>query len=328
MRADPDIGFICMAVYRPNEELLRLQVSSIAGQSVQSWKCIIGIDGEDVYTDRLVRQLTSHDMRFEVITFAERVGFYRNFERILAQVPPAASWVALSDQDDEWHASKLAVLMPHLQTVPLVTGRARVRTHGGASGSASIARLTVRRAVKLNALIIDNQVTGSLSLFRGSLLQQAIPFPEPTDQAFHDHWLGICAAVSGGIGLADHVVQDYIQHAGNVIGEGDTARLKGRLGRLRTASGSDGPRARLTYIRVHRWGWRVKMARLAMARFPEHSAHDDSVLRLYAQDRLSAKLVWAALVDCIRGDVPALRTLALLVGSAGRSPLDARSLEK
>jgi hypothetical protein len=60
--------------------------------------------------------------------FPERLGFYRNFERILAAVDPSADWIALADQDDHWYPGKLETMAPALESHALVAGQARLLT--------------------------------------------------------------------------------------------------------------------------------------------------------------------------------------------------------
>ena len=307
-------GHVCLAVYKPNPELLRIQIESLKSQTMLNWRCLVGIDGTDPEVERLVADLTRDDVRFTVVPFTERVGFYRNFERILKLVPEDVSWVALSDQDDDWKPEKLALLIPFLQENSLVQGQARVRRHGNAASQSEPVIITNRRSVGLAAMMIDNQVTGSLALFRGALLRQALPFPPSTDLAFHDHWLAICATLEGGITVLPNVVQDYVQHDANVIGEISDERLGSRLSRLRGASNGS-LMGQLDYLSRHRWGWRVNMAKTAMLGQAPLTGPQELQLKLYAQNRFSLGLLGAHVVACLSRQAPTARSLALLLGS-------------
>lgn len=303
-----------MAVYQPRSDLLAAQIESLKSQTESGWTCLIGLDGTDLGTEEMVRSFIGQDPRFTVRSFSDRVGFYRNFERILMCAPPSASWVALADQDDEWQAEKLAVLVPELAHASLAMGQARVRREGDESADGLV--ITARKSPRLSALLVDNQVTGSLAVIRAELLARSLPFPEATDQAFHDHWLGVCAVLEGGISVVDHVVQDYVQHGGNVIGEEKAGSFRDRMRRLESASGSSTLVPKLDYVRKHRWGWRVNMARSALVRYPTGHGGTLSVLEAFAADRVSVKLFAILLSDCIARRTPFSRMLALLVGSA------------
>jgi hypothetical protein len=210
-----ETGAIVLPAYRPDPALLRRQLESIRDQTVAAFVCVVGADG-DPAVGPLVRGVVGNDDRFRVIDFDRNVGLYRNVERLLAVVPPSASWVALSDQDDRWYPGKLEVLLPHLANNGLVLGQAAVVDRDGRTCGSP----TSRRHVALDLLVFENQITGSLCVFRRSLLDIALPFPPhhaPTQM--HDHWLGVCAAATNGYEAVDVLVQDYVQHGANLVGE-------------------------------------------------------------------------------------------------------------
>jgi hypothetical protein len=257
-----------------------------------------------------VRKTVAGDPRFRIIEFPDNVGFYRNFERLLARVPDDVGWIALSDQDDRWYQDKLAVLVPLLDDTQLVTGQANVVDRDGNSTGEP----TLRRRIGVTAEMIDNQVTGSLCVLRRELLDVALPFPAPTRSAFHDHWLGVCAAASGGFGLSPVFVQDYVQHDGNVIGEEKGSTLRQRLRRLAGES-EGGAFAGMRYLRQNRWGWRVAMSREILARADGLARGDERILRAIAADRFSFTLLRGFLSAVFAGDAPPLRAMALVAGA-------------
>lgn len=255
-------GAIAMAVYRPQPDLLREQVRSLAAQTVDDWRCHVGIDGTDEPTMNLVLELVGEDDRFVVHHFPDNVGFYRNFERLLARIDADAGWVALADQDDSWDADKLERLLAAFDSdasAMAVVGQARVVDADGA-----LLGDTARRGVSLGSLIIDNQVTGSLAVFRPRVIEVGLPFPEPTPASYHDHWLGLVAACLGRIEVLDDLVQDYVQHSGNALGEEMSKSSSGRLASL--AITSRDPRRMLDRLAIERWGWRQEMARTLVLR--------------------------------------------------------------
>lgn len=290
--ADPATGRGCivLAAFRPDPELFRRQLRSIQTQTVSSFRCLIVADGEADFVVDATREAVGDDPRFEVIGFGNRVGFYRNFERGLMAVPADAEWIALSDQDDAWYPEKLEKLLPHLRQSALVSGQARVVTYPeGEMLSAS----TERQDVELTAFFLDNQFTGSLSVLRGEVLRMALPFPSlRTPAEVHDHWLAVCAHFCGGARIVDDVVQDYVQHQANVIGESATGRFRptqswATLTRIaRRYEGGISPRrlARATYnVGV---GWRSTMAAALGERLPRPAPQDYSrVQALYGRDR-------------------------------------------
>lgn len=316
-------GYICMAVFRPNEARLAEQIHSIVRQSLEDWICLIGLDGPDEAAAGVLELLCGSDDRFRVFHFSDRRGHYRNFERIVSLVPETASWVALSDQDDVWYEHKLEILVPLLAHAALAQGNARIvdERGGGQVDSRVTSRVTSSR---LFPLILDNQVTGSFAVMRREALSRALPFPEPTDTAYHDHWLAICAHLSGGVVTVREALQDYVQHSENVIGEETSVRLVDRLRHLREISGGRSPLATADYLARHRWMWRVRMARLALERFPTIPPPDRAALGVFAGGQLSFGLARSTAVSVWHRDAPLLRALALVAG-AGWESLRARS---
>lgn len=320
-------GTICLAVFRPDRELLRSQIESIRSQSLQDWHCTIGVDGPDPSARETLDALIGEDSRFRVIEYADNVGFYRNFERLLEEVDHDSTWVALADQDDYWYPEKLQVLVPLLDRVDLAFGQAIVRAARQDSSHGGNPATTNRRSTTVSAAMIDNQVTGSISVFRRELLDRALPLPHATDSAFHDHWLGLCALVGRGIAVLGTPVQDYVQHGRNVIGEEQSRTFSARLEALASKSKGGGVRAGLDYVSIHRWGWRVSMAVALLARDPELLKDDRRFIEAVAQDRLTLPLLAGTAKEILARRVPPLRAFALLAG-AWRSPrvssMDAR----
>ncbi|SDP26802.1 Glycosyl transferase family 2 [Pedococcus dokdonensis] len=210
-------GAVVLAAYRPDPELFTTQLRSIQSQTHRNFVCLVGADSGVTEVRELVAAAVGGDDRFVVVGWEDNVGFYLNFERLLEQVPDDCTWVALSDHDDRWYDDKLARLLPGLRESVLVTGLARVvddRT------GAVLQPRTERRVVAPGALLLQNQVSGALCVFRRDLLDVALPFPRlHTVTQLHDHWLAMCAVAVGSYAVVDEVVQDYVQHASNVVGE-------------------------------------------------------------------------------------------------------------
>jgi len=297
-----------MAVYRPNPSLLEVQLRSIQDQTCADWICHIGIDGTDNLTAALLRELIGDDTRFVIHEYSDNVGFYLNFERLLNEVDSATSWIALSDQDDYWYTEKLAVLVAALDAndVQAVCGQARIAKPDGSSSGVS-----VRREVRLESLILNNQATGSLMVFRGELLNDVLPFPEPTSTAFHDHWIGVCALARGRLPQLPQVVQDYVQHDHNVIGEAQAESIGTRVQRAAQAGG--GLSRMIGYIRDERWGWRVRMSQ-RLLRLDPRSAQ--SFVRATAERGLNATILFHLVGAAIRRELPASRAISLMTGAA------------
>ncbi|MDQ6735739.1 MAG: glycosyltransferase [Nitrospirota bacterium] len=311
-----------MAVYHPSKTLLRRQIDSLKMQAHQNWTCIIGVDAADPETADILSASIGTDERFEIHEFESRVGFYRNFERILRLAPRDVTWIALADQDDCWYPQKLTTLIPLLSTYSLVSCQARLARLDDDTILAPN-KFTSRRVSGLGDLVFDNAVSGALCVFRPEVLEIALPFPKETDVAYHDHWLGLCALLMEGIQIVEAPLQDYVQHSANVIGE----RQSNAVRRFQSLGRRAGLRGFAKYLVLHRWKWRVNMCRAALQRTTSTNPSDREVLRAFARNRINAQLVVAAVRAARGGNVSGLRIAALLFGSLLAPAFERRSNE-
>ena len=92
----------------------------------------------------------------------------------------------------------------------------------------------------------------------------------------HDHWLALCAVATGSYTVCDEVVQDYVQHGANLVGE--TASHDGWtplsvVRRVRdladTYEGGHGPIACARACQVLGFGWRRLVLDTLSDRVPE-----------------------------------------------------------
>lgn len=313
-------GSIVLAAFRPDPVLFARQLHSIRDQTHADFECLIGADGDEEAIRELANRTLDADARFRVVGFDDRVGFYRNFERLLGAIDPRSGWIALSDQDDLWYPDKLETLLPELARHTLVSGQARLVAH---PSGAVIAESTVRHDVEPVQLVINNQFTGSLSVFRPELLDLALPFPALASRAqVHDHWLAVCAAALGGAHVVDTVVQDYVQHPGNALGESRLAESRFNPGRLWATlrqesaryegSASLGALARYRYNQV--LGWDAAMTLALAARLPASHPVVDGLRAIYAPHRRIGATLRFLARSVGTGFIPAGTALLFLQG--------------
>ncbi|HEY1595847.1 MAG TPA: glycosyltransferase family 2 protein, partial [Thermoleophilaceae bacterium] len=240
---------ICMATYNPPTELLHAQLDSIRAQTHGNWVCVVSDDCSDPERFAELEQAVEGDPRFVVSRSPRRLGFYRNFERALALAPVDADFVAMSDQDDAWHADKLESLLARIGDARLVYSDARIIDRDGRLISDTYWRERRNNHDDLLSLLVANSVTGAASLFPRELLGYALPFPPPQFAHFHDHWLGLTALALGDIEFVERPLYDYVQHGQAVLGHENANRmvtLRHRVGGLRRD-----PRERVRKWRMH-----------------------------------------------------------------------------
>ena len=234
-RIDTPIA-ICLATYNPDPTLLARQLESIRAQTRRDFTCLIHDDGSRLERWAAIEELARADERFRVFRAEHNRGFYRNFEAALALVPPSTPYVALADQDDVWYPDKLAACIERLDASPdtqLVYSDMRLVRGDGSVLAPSYWTARRNNFTNLDTLLFVNTVTGAASVFRGSLLDVALPFPPEQGRTFHDHWLACAAFVAGGLAYLDRPLYDYTQHESNVIGASELRpfTLAGALGR-------------------------------------------------------------------------------------------------
>lgn len=244
---------ICMATFEPDLALFRTQIDSIRSQIDRRWVCLISDDCSDPQHFQQLEEVLAGDDRFAVSRSAERLGFYRNFERALQMVPAEAELVALSDQDDRWNPEKLATLREALGDAQLAYSDQRLVDANGRVLRNTLWKGRRNNSSNLASQLVANTITGAAMLFPRELLEVALPFPEGPGFLFHDHWLGLAAMASGELAFVDRPLYDYVQHSGAIFGDVThgaqdqsppsaavrlRARLRptrGRLGRWRAA---------------------------------------------------------------------------------------------
>jgi glycosyltransferase involved in cell wall biosynthesis len=189
---------VCLAVHRPDPELLARQLASLDAQT---------------YGERVL-------VRFDD---AEGIGAYRAFERALERVPGDARFVAPCDQDDVWHPGKLAVLVEAVSApgVMLAFSDLRVVRPSGEVLSPTYWTDRSHACGDLADLLAVNVVTGAACVLRREVLDVALPFPPELDGSVHDHWLAVCALALDEVAYVDRPLVDYVQHGANLVGHAE-----------------------------------------------------------------------------------------------------------
>lgn len=210
---------ICMATFRPPIELFRAQIASLRAQTHTNWVCIISDDNTSNEHWDLVRFAVKGDERFVLFQSRTRLNFYDNFQNALSRAPADADFIALCDQDDVWRSDKIDTLLAAFgDDNRLVFSDARVVDEDGLVLSETFWSKRHNNYTDLPSLMVANTITGAASLFRASLLADVLPFPKQVGPAFHDHWIGLVALLTGGIAYVDRPLYDYVQHSKGVIG--------------------------------------------------------------------------------------------------------------
>jgi regulator of RNase E activity RraA len=210
---------ICMATFDPDPAMFETQIESIRAQTHRNWICLISDDGSAPGSREAIARIVEGDPRFEVSWAEANAGFYANFERALAMVPPEATHVALSDQDDRWRPDKLERLLAGLDPdARLVFSDMRITTRSGRVVADTYWGFRPVNYTDFGSEVIANTVTGAACLFEAPLLDDVLPFPPRHGAAFHDHWIGQVAMALGPVSYVDEPLYDYVQHDEAALG--------------------------------------------------------------------------------------------------------------
>jgi glycosyltransferase involved in cell wall biosynthesis len=224
---------------------IETQLRSIFEQTLPPRNIIVSDDASSDRTVEIVRTVAaeyfakSHPTSVMVLENTAPLGTVANFEKAVSAT--TGDFIALCDQDDVWSEAKLETLIGLFrddELLSLVHSNARlVDADGNSLGITLFEALAISQAlVKLELegggfplLMRRNTVTGATVLFRRSILDVALPFP---NDWVHDEWLAVIAAAVGKISVCDTALIDYRQHEKNQIGA-TMLTLKGRLAKLR-----------------------------------------------------------------------------------------------
>ncbi|MDM0028708.1 glycosyltransferase family 2 protein [Variovorax saccharolyticus] len=227
------------------------QVRSICLQSLPPTEIVLS---DDASTDGCVAiaEATLEACRSErpglaielrVIRNVPALRVTKNFEQAVRAC--SGELIALSDQDDVWHPERLARMAARFEQRPdlllLHTDARLVDSALKDLGQSLFHALEVKpfelawihEGRAFDVFLRRNLVTGATTLFRRSLLEQALDFPK---EWLHDEWLGIVASAIGRVDVLEDELIEYRQHESNQIG----ARRDTFLGKVRKALASRG----------------------------------------------------------------------------------------
>lgn len=207
---------------------IEAQLRSILDQTVLPDEIVISDDGSSDDTLAIVDRVlgaAEPSLSTRVIANPSPLGVVANFEQ--AMLACSGDVIVLCDQDDVWHADRVAVALDRLEQSPsllLVHSDARLVDGAGvplghslfdALGVSARERAEAAAGDELAVLLRRNLVTGATTMLRREVLDSAVPFPEGW---VHDEWLAMIAASIGDSELLDRELVDYRQHGSNQIG--------------------------------------------------------------------------------------------------------------
>ncbi len=329
---------ICMTTYKPPIALFKAQLELIQRQTHTNWICIISDDNTDNETYDRIRFMVKNDKRFVIFQNRTRLNFYENFQQVLCRTPIDADFVALADQDDLWYPQKLETLLRRFDAeTHLVYSDARVVDADGKVISPTFWNARRNNYTDLATLMMANTITGASSMIRASLLPDVLPFPKRFGPVFHDHWIGLVAALRGGIGYVDAPLYDYVQHSTGIIGHNynrwpgavaaflGVAKFAPNRSRMATAATATLKQALDDYQFV---SLKVMLARTLLLRFPHISPAQRRILERFSKFETSVRAALDEKLTAVKARRATLNLEGLLLWSMVGTRLRNHALRK
>lgn len=213
------------------ERFVGEQIASILSQTRPVDEIVLSDDASSDRTVEIVeaavaahRELRGVAPELVVLRNDPALRVTKNFEQALRHA--TGDLVALCDQDDVWHPTRIARLVARFDDpeVLFVFSNARqVGAEGEYLGHdlfEAIAMNPHERGLVESGRVFEqlmrrNLATGATVMLRRSLVDAATPFPETW---LHDEWLAVVAAAFDGVRMHDEALTDYRQHGNNQVG--------------------------------------------------------------------------------------------------------------
>ena len=213
---------VAMCTYNGSRYLLE-QLESIANQSRPPDEVVICDDRSSDATAEIARTFASSaPFPVRILINDENLGSTRNFEKCMALCE--GDIVALSDQDDIWHPSKLHLIEKAFMEDPLlglVFSDARLvdeklRPLGHTLWSTVLftkeKQERFERGGGFPLLVSRNIVTGATAAYRRTLNEVLLPFPALSGAWIHDGWIALVATAVSNVKPIAICLVDYRQH--------------------------------------------------------------------------------------------------------------------
>ena len=212
---------VCMAVYN-GSQYIRDQVASILPQLGEDDEVVVVDDASQDASFAILEGF--HDHRIRIIRQEYNRGVRSTFERALREA--SGKIIFLADQDDIWHADKIAKMMKAFTADPRVTLVLSNRELIDSNGRSLLQQLYGNSRFQPGVLsnLMKNRYQGSTMAFRREILEAVLPFPDGIPM--HDSWIGLVNAVIGRAVYLPERLLFYRRHESNVTaGRHGTVKL-------------------------------------------------------------------------------------------------------
>ncbi|MEA5459899.1 glycosyltransferase family 2 protein [Arcicella sp. LKC2W] len=237
---------IALCTYN-GSRFLREQLQSLANQTLLPTEVIITDDCSTDNTSEIIKEF-ENVLNIKFFKNDTSLKVTKNFERAISIC--SGDIILMCDQDDLWHADKLAKIHQYFQNntdkVAVFSDAELVDEKGESLGNNfwSVVRFHEwqrqqwKNGQEIEILLAGNRSAGCMMGFRKELIEKIIPFPMHIPEMIHDNWITIMAAMLDKIGIIEERLISYRQHSFQQIGtrpkeSGKAISLKDRFSRPR-----------------------------------------------------------------------------------------------
>ena len=206
---------VCIATYN-GERFIAQQLTSILNQLKPNDEIIIV---DDASSDRTLDEIRKiKDSRIELIVLEKNIGHVLAFEKALEKINNEI--IYFSDQDDVWFPQKYTKILDkfssEIDSCLIVHSLSSINNEGELifKNWLALPEINKKGFKFLLSELFQSKIFGSASAFKSNLLDIMLPFPRFVYA--HDHWLSICASLTGNTSfIPDNLVYRRI-HGNNV----------------------------------------------------------------------------------------------------------------
>lgn len=206
------------------ERFLKEQLDSLVGQTYLKIEIIAVDDHSEDGTWEILKDYAERYPSLQIFRNHKNLGYHKNFEKALGMCK--GELIAISDQDDCWALEKLQRMQERMGENILIYHDSEFIDEQGIDMDFKMSRkFNFVKGADPRAFLFLNCVSGHSMLFRKSVLEKALPFPE---KGFYDHWIVFVASHLGSIDYIKDCLVKYRQHPRNATDiTGSRTKTKG-----------------------------------------------------------------------------------------------------
>jgi glycosyltransferase involved in cell wall biosynthesis len=240
---------VAMATYNGSRYLAE-QLDSLARQTQLPHELVVCDDASTDSTVRLLQEFAARDLfHVRIVRNATNRGSPSAFERAISLC--AGDWIALCDQDDRWHADKLATIDRWASSCPragaFYSDADAIDEKGTPLGYTLWQSLGLNQAefsrYPARVMLSKWVIFGAALVFRAEHRRLTLPFPDASMHSHrpltgHDSWISVAIACVADVVPIPQRLSDYRVHQTQQVGIRDPRVISAK------PSPSDGLRAR------------------------------------------------------------------------------------